>query len=386
MSPLFAGLPYHHVENVIAACPLRNLDAGEVLLEPGHPNHLMFVVLSGRLDVRLGDGDAADAIPIGPGGTIGEMSIIDEQPVSAQVSAAEPSSVVTIPERVFWDELLQVPGFGRNLARVLSARMRASNERIVSRLREHLAFEHLHKELQIARSIQTGMLPGRGAMFSDRDDIQVYGLMDPARDIGGDLYDAFFVAPDRLAVAVGDVSGKGIPAALFMARVVAQLRLVAMAEESPAQVLSRLNAMLCEHNDAGMFVTMLYVVLDLRTGAYRYSNAGHNPPAEVAAGRCAYLPLPKGLVAGMMPGARFSELGGSLAPGELLLLYTDGVTEALNDAQDIYGEDRLAASVCAPGGQDPGAVIERVRRSVDAFAAGAPQADDITMLALRRRG
>jgi len=122
----------------------------------------------------------------------------------------------------------------------------------------------------------------------------------------------------------------------------------------------------------------------LRTGAYRYSNAGHNPPATVAAGRCTYLPLPKGLVAGMMPGARFSELGGSLAPGELLLLYTDGVTEALNHAQHLYGEDRLAAAASGPGGEDPGAVVERVRRSIDAFAAGAPQADDITMLAVRR--
>ena len=382
LSPLFENLPYRLIEAAIDGCPVRRLAAGEVLLESGRKNETMYLVLSGRLDVRLAEEDAADTIPIGPGGTLGEMSIIDEQPVSATVSAGEAAEVVTIPARVFWDELLQVPGFARNLARVLSSRMRASNDRVVARLREHLALEHLQKELQIARNIQAGMLPGRGRLFGEREDIDVCGLMDAAQDIGGDLYDAFFVGPHTLVAAVGDVSGKGIPAALFMARVVAQLRLVAMSEASPEAVLARLNQLLCEHNDAGMFVTLLYFVLDVRSGEYRYSNAGHNPPFALRGAGGGFLPLPRGLVAGMVAQARYAGQHGMLAPGETLLLYTDGVTEAMNPAMEIYGESRLA--LAASGAPDASALIAQVRRSVDAFATGAAQSDDITMLAVRR--
>ncbi|MBK8017837.1 MAG: serine/threonine-protein phosphatase [Betaproteobacteria bacterium] len=122
-------------------------------------------------------------------------------------------------------------------------------------------------------------------------------MMDPAHDIGGDLYDSFFVGPDRLVAVIGDVSGKGIPAALFMARVIAQLRLVAISETSPAAVLSRLNGLLCEHNDAGMFVTLLVLVLDVRDGTFVYSNAGHNPPVVMRQHETGFLPMPKGLVA-----------------------------------------------------------------------------------------
>jgi len=386
-SPLFAGLPYELVERVVEATPVRRLATGEVLLEPGQSNDRMYVVLSGRLEVHIGDGASAELIPIEAGGTLGELSIIDGQPVSARVSAAEASAVVPIPAEVFWEQLLYIPGFGRNFARVLSARMRSGNERIVARMREHLALEHLHKELQIAHSIQAGMLPRRGALFTDRKDVEVYGLMDPVRDIGGDLYDAFLSGPHHLVAVVGDVSGKGIPAALFMARVVAQLRLVAMSDTAPAAVMAQLNRLLCEHNDAGMFVTLLYFVLDLRSGEYRYSNAGHNPPLMVTPHGCDYLPMPRGMVAGMVEGAPFAEMHGVLPPGGMLLLYTDGVTEAANPADALYGEERLVETLLAHTASDdagPGALVEQVRRSVDAFAAGAAQSDDITMLALRR--
>lgn len=385
-SPLFNGLPYDLVERVVEATPVLALEAGEVLLEPGQSNDRMYLVLSGRLEVHIGAGENAELIPVGAGGTLGELSIIDGQPVSARVSAAQASVVVPIPAQVFWEQLLYIPGFGRNFARVLSARMRSGNERIVSRMREHLMLEHLHKELQIARSIQAGMLPGRGALFGDRRDLAVYGLMDPARDIGGDLYDAFLAGPDHLVAVVGDVSGKGIPAALFMARVVAQLRLVAMSETAPAAVLERLNRLLCEHNDAGMFVTLLYLVLDLRSGEFRYSNAGHNPPALVTPRGCEYLALPRGMVAGMVAEAPYAELRGVLPPGGTLLLYTDGVTEAANRDDELYGEARLAAALAAPDAAEPGALVEHVRRSVDAFAADAAQSDDITMLAISRPG
>ncbi len=317
-SPLFEDLPYHLIEAAIDACPVRELQPEEILLQAGQANNCMYLVLSGRLEVRLGEQGSGDTIPIEMGETLGELSIIDGYPVSACVAAVERSRVVTIAENVFWGEFFNIPGFARNLARMLSSRMRQSNARIIERLREHLALEHLQKELQIARSIQTSMLPGRGRLFAGYQELEVCGLMDPARDIGGDLYDAFFIAPRRLALTIGDVSGKGIPAALFMARVIAQLRQVAMSETSPAALMARLNASLCEQNEAGMFVTLIYLVYDLDSGEYLYSNAGHNPPAVIGNGRCTYLDPPKGLVAGMMGEARYLQKAGTLAPGHTL--------------------------------------------------------------------
>lgn len=385
-SPLFSGLPFHFLEDLIERCPARELDAGEALLEPGHLNDRMFLVLAGRLLVRLGEEGSPDSIPIGPGGTLGELSIIDGKPVSAFVSASEASRVLAIPADVFWNTLSGSPRFARNLAGVLSARMRANNDRIIARIRDHFALEHLHKELHIARSIQAGMLPGRGRLFGSREDVDVYGLMDPAHDIGGDLYDSFFVGPDRLVAVIGDVSGKGIPAALFMARVIAQLRLVAISETSPAAVLSRLNGLLCEHNDAGMFVTLLILVLDVVDGTFVYSNAGHNPPVVMRQHETRFLPMPKGLVAGLVAGAPYRELQGRLAPGEGLLLYTDGVTEALDTVLSCYGDERLTGVLERLAGTCAESVVRAVSEDVRAFSQGTNQSDDITMLALRRPG
>ena len=228
------------------------------------------------------------------------------------------------------------------------------------------------------------MLPGRGRLFAGYQELEVCGLMDPARDIGGDLYDAFFIAPRRLALTIGDVSGKGIPAALFMARVIAQLRQVAMSETSPAALMARLNASLCEQNEAGMFVTLIYLVYDLDSGEYLYSNAGHNPPAVIGNGRCTYLDPPKGLVAGMMGEARYLQKAGTLAPGHTLMLYTDGVTEAFDPAGALYGEDRFASGLAATSEPGAAALVTQARLSVDLHASGAAQSDDITFLALRR--
>lgn len=383
---LFRDLPTSITYKAYEAGRQRELADGDRLLRPGQRNDALFVVLSGRLEVRLDVLGFDEPVTVGPGDTLGELSIIDGEPASAEIVAVGPARVLAIPEEFFWTVLTPNRSFARNLARLLASRTRASNRRVIVRLEEHFALERLQRDLGIARTIQAGMLPGRGELFPGRPEVQVFGRMDPAQDIGGDLYDAFFVGPDRLAVAIGDVSGKGIPAALFMAKVVAQLRLVALSETSPASVLTRLNALLCESNEAGMFVTLLYAVLDVRTGRVTYSNAGHLPPVISGPQAPRFVPLPRGLVAGIESGVTYTEHGVTLEPGETLLLYTDGVTEAEDASGSLYGESRLLEDIASAAPADAGTLVSAMTSRVLAHASGAPPSDDITLMAIHRRG
>ena len=230
------------------------------------------------------------------------------------------------------------------------------------------------------------MLPPGDRLFPDRTEVAVYGLMEPAKDIGGDFYDAFFVSPARLFVAVGDVSGKGVPAALFMSRTITQLRIEAARERSPAAILERVNRSLCVGNDAGMFVTLFCGILDVRTGVLRYSSAGHNPPVALTAGEVRYLDVPKGIVAGMLEQAKFTEASLAIPVGGSVLIYTDGVSEAMNREGDFYTEERLLSVARTLPALDASGIVKSVHASVLAFASDAPQADDITLLAVHNRG
>jgi len=217
--------------------------------------------------------------------------------------------------------------------------------------------------------------------------VQAYAIMEPAKDVGGDFYDAFFAAPGLLFVAVGDVAGKGVPAALFMARTITQMRMEVVRRRSPSEVLEAVNRALCEGNDAGMFVTLFCGILDTDTGQFDYANAGHNPPLLLTTdARHAFLKLRKGIVAGIMENAPYVTDSLQLAAGQSVLLYTDGVTEAMNAQEEFYTEERLLAKLQELVWDDPRVLVDSLRADIAEFVRDAPQADDITMLALRYRG
>ncbi len=380
---LFAAIPYDVVERVIADCVIQDVPAGTVLLEPGQPNHAIHLLVSGRMRIHFDHKDSADYIPVEAGGCFGELSIIDGQPVSAFVVAEEPSRVLVIHESLFWDRLIPEPGVARNLLNTLSERMRLNRDMILDRMKDKLALEHLQKELSIAHTIQLSMLPPGDSLLPDRSEVLAYARMEPAKNIGGDFYDAFLVAPDRLFVAVGDVSGKGVAAALFMARTMTQMRMEAMRRRSPAAILEAVNRALCTGNEAGMFVTLFCGMLDISTGQFSYANAGHNPPLLLAAdGTRDFIRVKKGLVAGIMEGTRYAADVRQFLPGESLLIYTDGVTEAMNPQDAFYSEARFLALVREGDWHDPRGLVEHVRADLAAFVQEAPQADDITLLAL----
>jgi sigma-B regulation protein RsbU (phosphoserine phosphatase) len=242
-------------------------------------------------------------------------------------------------------------------------------------------------ELRIARDIQMSMVPGRSPKFPEHPEIELHAVLKPARDIGGDLYDYFMVDGNRLFVVIGDVSGKGVPAALFMAVTMTLLSAEAGRDRSPDEVLSRVNTELCRRNDSGMFVTVFMGVLDLRDGRFSYCSGGHNPPFRVTVGGDVLaLEGPHGLVLGVIPESGYGLGSLVLGAGDSLLLYTDGVTEAMDPQGDFFGEERLTAHLARCGGATPEELCGDLLAEVDRFASGAAQSDDITLVALRYCG
>jgi len=244
--------------------------------------------------------------------------------------------------------------------------------------------EAIARDLRIAREIQMGILPADLAACTRGTDLTVQAVIEPARQVGGDLYEVLRAADDRVVVALGDVSGKGIPAALFMAVAVTVLRTLARQIAAPDEILRRLNDELVEQNPRGMFVTLQCLVFDLANRRVTCAGAGHHQLAILSPGQPPRLAFPSsGRPAGLMPANPVTSESMPVAPGDTFVLFSDGVSEAMNAAGDFFGEDRLLAELAAVPGALPGDIVSRVLNAVRAFAAGAPQSDDITILAAR---
>lgn len=246
--------------------------------------------------------------------------------------------------------------------------------------------ERLESELRLARDLQMSFLKTTFPAFPGRNDFSLNAAIEPAREVGGDLYDFDLVDDTRLVFYVGDVSDKGVPAALVMAETMTLMRLAYRQKGiTPAGTLSQVNAALSTNNPNCMFVTLFIGILDLKTGELSFSNAGHNPPLILSAnGESRFLALPDGLVLGVMADAEYRDDRVYLAPGDMILAYTDGVTEAMNPDRALYSEARLQQTLATMAGRSVGDAVAEIVASVRVHAAGAPQSDDITVLALRR--
>ncbi|ADU63950.1 MAG: SpoIIE family protein phosphatase [Pseudodesulfovibrio sp.] len=249
------------------------------------------------------------------------------------------------------------------------------------------AKERIESELRIAREIQMGILPKLFPAFPDRTEFEVFASIEPAKEVGGDLYDFFFVDDTHFCFLVGDVSGKGVPAAFFMAVTKTLLKVVAEKGLDPGQILSKVNADLASENESCMFVTLFLAIIDIETGETRYANAGHNPPILLpCGGEPQWVPPFGEPVAGIMDGMEYSTKTMTMEPGDILFIYTDGVTEAMDPEQTLYSEDRLMRTVAEIPDRLAPALVKTVNDSVLRFARGAEQSDDITMLAMQYCG
>lgn len=255
-------------------------------------------------------------------------------------------------------------------------------------LSSNLARQKLENELDVARSLQLSMLPSRELKLAGHADTLLASLLKPARAVGGDLYDYMMLGPDKLMVVVGDVSDKGVVAALFMVRVLTLLRSHAPNTASPSTLLALINQALCKDNDTFMFVTLSCFIIQLDTLEWVYASGGHEEPLLVESGQASFIEFESGPALGLMEEAEYLDYRGRLAPGSTMVFYTDGITEAENSAQEFYGTDRLlseAAMACA-GETSPQHVTQSLADSVGQFAETAEQSDDLTLVVFKAPG
>ncbi len=266
--------------------------------------------------------------------------------------------------------------------------MRLALKEYISDLTETTrAKERIESELKIARNIQMSFLPKRFPPFPDRREFGIYAVLEPAKQVGGDLYDFFLLDDEHLFFSVGDVSDKGVPAALYMAVTKTLMKGIAELGLEPSEILTKVNTELCHGNDSSMFVTLFCGILNLCSGELRYTNAGHIPPLLQRIGQAPQrLTLPYGLFLGGMEEAVFKTETITLQPGDKLLVYTDGVTEAMNPAQELYSENRLREEIKIRTSAGLEELVTGILQTVRLFSNGIPQSDDIALMALLYSG
>lgn len=259
----------------------------------------------------------------------------------------------------------------------------------VESLKDHIAAEasRIDADLALAHAIQLGNLQTVFPAFPGHDEFDLFAHMTPAREVGGDFYDMFMPDDDHLICVMADVSGKGIPAAMFMMEAKSYINSLALGCASLSEVFERANDKLCANNDAGLFVTAFIIELDIRDGHFSFVNAGHNPPIICHTdGSCEYLPCKPGFVLGGLEGIHYRSGQGMLEKGERFVAYTDGVTEALNEEEELYGEQRLIDFLDHKNDVDVQALVEALECDLLAYRGIADQADDITILVLEYHG
>ena len=384
---LFRGFPKKVIELVIAQSTIRQLDAGEVLIHTQTVNNSLFLVLDGELRVVLKKADTEVSIPIQPGECLGEMSLIEGRPTSATAICHSISQVLIISEDVFWDHLAVSRQGVKNLMGIMSQRLHRNNQALIKKIEEQLKYKQLEKDFKTAGEIQANIVPNGAHLFPKRPEIEVYARTQQARAVGGDFYDALALDQDRIYLAIGDATGKGMPAALFMMRTFTSLRFLVSNCPDFAEVLPALNKTLLKKNDDMMFVSLWVGILNLKTGILQYINGGHHPPFAALKGEnFQELAVPDGPIVGVVEEAHFEVATLHMESGDTLFLYTDGVPEAYDRNKEAFEIDRIEKSLNSPHRPTVQSLVCDLETQVTAFVNGAPTHDDLTMMAFRYIG
>lgn len=336
----------------------------------------MYIILSGKADVFSSDGTRINRL--GAGDFVGELGLINDDNRAATVRASSDVRCANISKRLFEDiasRNRKIYGSFMNMLYTKTTKLVTEQERIKS-------------ELSIATKIQADCLENDFTAFNRLTAVNLTAHMKPAKEVGGDFYDVFMIDQDHLCFLIADVSGKGVPAALFMTMAKTHIKNFATVGLPLAEVAVRANNQLCYKNESGMFVTAFICVLDVRSGEVQFVNAGHNCPfVQKQDGAFEMFRAKANLVFGLMEDVPYREQTLTLNPGDSIYLYTDGVTEALNPEQELFGDDRLYEILNRHRAQagEPETFVQAIYREVQAFADGEPQADDITMLYVTRK-
>jgi sigma-B regulation protein RsbU (phosphoserine phosphatase) len=372
-----------YAETAYGATPLANLSAPRLIGEIG-----AFVGLPRTASIkaathaRLFELPRPQLIQLGlrsPGILLATVEQLGRQLAAVNEALAIYSDALAALEKREFDSriLRDLDNPPPALAAFATAFHRFANEIVVKRRRQD--------EMASAALIQQSFLPKADAINRLRDDIEVAGRIRPTREVGGDFYDFFMLDSDRIAFAIGDVCGKGTPASLFTSIVVTLLRTLGRDRKDAASVIERANSLLSEDNEAAMFATVFFGVLDLRSGEMHYANCGHVPPLLLSAQGEIRRLAPTGLPLAIDASLTARTVTCQLEPGDRLVLITDGVTEAMNSGKEEFGDSRFVDAMQQARKEPPNEMLERVFEVVDAFAGGVEQADDIGCLIIDRK-
>lgn len=400
--PAFASLPRQALDALAAILRPESIPANTVLFREGETGERLLVLLDGEVEIvkALGaDGERLLGIR-GPGSFIGEMSLFDRDGRhTASVRARTALSVLSMPPGEMAALLSRQPGLACDMIRTMSQRLDDSENLTIQELLEKnrllrraydelkaaqaqlVEKERLEAELQVARSIQRSILPRATPRLPGYD---VGVLIEPVSSVGGDLFDFVPLKGNRLGIAIGDVSGHGVPAALFMALAFSLMRGEASRGAPPSRVLRNVNRLLMDMNDSGMFVTTLYGILDGPGREFCYARAGHAPPLVMdARGEAIYSPVGVGQPLGLFDDMLLDAQTVTIPPGGLLLLFTDGATEA-NDAEgQLFGQDRLYDTLRRAQGASAQELCQAAYDAVRSFCGASAPEDDILFVVVQ---
>lgn len=349
--------------------------AGAVVVREGEAGDQMFVLLTGELVITVQDKRIDYLLP---GMILGEMAMIDDRPRSATVTAATDSTLVCLNRARFQELISRSPEFALRVMNIMSVRTRRLIEEEVSRQR-------MEEELAIGRRIQLSLLPRGCPQVPEYEFVAGYRA---AHEVGGDLYD-FIVQPDnptQVHVVIADVTGKGVPAALYMAVSRTLMHTYALEGRTPAEALQRVNQFILEDQATPLFLSAFYGVLDTASHCLTYANAGHNPPIRLKHETGEIEPLmARGIVLGAFDAFISEEQLCHLHPGDYVIFFTDGITEARNADDRFFDDEGLNAVIGARPWSSAQELLTAIITAVDEFSAGVPQADDFTVVVMRRK-
>ncbi|MCB0851739.1 MAG: SpoIIE family protein phosphatase, partial [Bacteroidetes bacterium] len=380
---LFKDFTHEQVRKILQSSTIKQIDPGEVLIESNQSNDTLYLLITGELRIILEKGDTEISIPIHEGECLGEMSIVMERPTSAMVIGHETSQILCIPDYVFWEQIMIRKGV-RNMMSMMASRLQRTNHALIREVEEQIKYKHLEKELETAGKIQASMVPNGSELLPNHPEIDAFAMSKQAREVGGDFYDALALDDERIYIAIGDVSGKGMPAALFMMRTFTSLRMLISNNPNFDEVMPSVNDLLARNNEDMMFVSIFAGVLNIRTGLLQYVNGGHNPPFVSLEGGVYYaLDVNKSPLVGIMENARFEVGEIQLQPGDSLLLYTDGITEAMNSQSLMFDMERTQSVLNGRQYESMKEMVQALEEAIEAFVGEAPQHDDFTIMGLR---
>ncbi len=399
--PLFAGLPLHELDELVATLDVRELEDRQILFREGDPGDHLFVVLKGILEVLMAEDTPQEHLlnMLHAGEYLGEMSLImPGGHRTASVRARGKSTLLSMSRVQFLELTKNYPELAISMVRVLSQRLDATNTAAFRDLTEKnrqlqsaydelkaaqvqlIEKERLERELQVAADIQLSILPD---VLPDFDQFGFGARILPARQVGGDLYDVFTLKDNRVGVLIGDVADKGVPSALFMARAHALIMAEADIGLTAGDVLRVVNKHITRLQKSTQFVTVLYGILDLKTRVFSFARAGHEPPLLLHTdGGVERVPHSTGMALGLWDAITLDERSVELLPGETLLLYTDGMTDCRSPKGEPFGLERIKNILSGFTNLNAQQVCDNLLETLINYQDGSQQDDDVTLVAV----